>query len=265
MKSIRLVVFGLWLLSFSACQSQKDQAEKYFFEGKYEEAISLFSKVLFVIPDDINALYYRARAHEELGELKEALEDYNRIISLDARHGKAYMGRGNTYWKLESWEKAERDFLNAIRFDQTGFDGYYMLGRAALKRDDFKTAKEMLTLAMEINPEHDLVYYYRGLSRAKFGDPNAIGDFNVFIQKRPNVISAYYNRAVCFMNKNWFNWALTDLNHVIKQDPNHADAIIRRGIAYAKLSERELGCADLNRAMQLNHPEAANYLATYCQ
>jgi len=54
--------------------------------GQFEEAISLYGKVIDVIPNEIDAMFYMANALVKIKKYEEALEWYDKLIENDPTH-----------------------------------------------------------------------------------------------------------------------------------------------------------------------------------
>jgi len=54
---------------------------------------------------------------------------------------------------------------------------------------------------------------------------------------KPNLITAYFNRAFVFREKEDFDQALADYDRVIALDPKYADAWAMRGLLKLRMSQ----------------------------
>jgi len=54
--------------------------------GQFEEAISLYGKVIDVIPNEIDAMFYMANALVKIKKYEEALSWYDKLIENDPTH-----------------------------------------------------------------------------------------------------------------------------------------------------------------------------------
>ena len=64
-------------------------------QGKLEEAIEAYNKVLSIKPDT-DAYYNMGNALKEQGKLEEAVEAYKKAISIKPDYAAAYNNMGNT-------------------------------------------------------------------------------------------------------------------------------------------------------------------------
>ena len=80
----------------------------------YGSALLTFDQVLVYQPKYAKAYHHRALAKAGLGQLPEAIIDYNIAIALNPYDGNAFYNRGNAKAKLARYRDAIADYDNAI-------------------------------------------------------------------------------------------------------------------------------------------------------
>ncbi|MBA3992149.1 MAG: hypothetical protein C0469_01385 [Cyanobacteria bacterium DS2.3.42] len=88
------------------------KAEAYVLGGRLKEAIDEYSKVLVASPDNEMALLGRARIYSKLGRDKDALADMNLVIK-EMPTSSMFLERAHIYEKLGNAEMAKRDRAKA--------------------------------------------------------------------------------------------------------------------------------------------------------
>lgn len=245
---MRLAFYLCMLFMLPSCFGSFSEGEMYFHQAKYEEAVSEFSKALFLNVTDVKSLHLRARSYEELKEYDKALEDYKSIIRFDPTYAQAYAGIGKVHWKREDYRNAEKYLLLAANKDEKDFEIIYLLGRAMLMNRNYKSADEFLQIAKEMNPKDANVYFYQGMARSQIGDLlGAAGSFNMCLNYDPNNLTAKYNRGLIRLLVGYAEWAKEDFEDILKVNPNHTEALARRGYAKLALNDNS-GCKDLKEA-----------------
>jgi tetratricopeptide (TPR) repeat protein len=63
------------------------------------------------------AYYNRGVTYGELGNLRQAISDYDRTIEINPKYAMAYYNRGVAHIKLGNRSKAMEDLKTAARFD----------------------------------------------------------------------------------------------------------------------------------------------------
>ncbi|MEB2775491.1 tetratricopeptide repeat protein [Algoriphagus sp. D3-2-R+10] len=245
---LRTLTILFLIVVSSSCSSSLQNIEQLFNNKKYDDAIENLNQYLFFNVTDVKALHMRARCYEELGELKKAKADYERIISIDNEYAHAHAGLGKLLFDEKKYDDAEIRLLRAASLDATDFDIIYLLGRTMLMTEKFRKAEEFLRLATELNPDNAKVYFYTGMALAYQGDAlGCAAALNSYVNREPNNMVGRYNRGFALMNAGYLPWALEDFDAVLKQNPNHLEAMARKGHCMASLGDSE-GCDLLQNA-----------------
>ena len=71
----------------------------YYDLGNYKQAIEDYNRAIEIKPDYADAYYNRGIAYNGLGNYRQAIEDYNRAIEIKPGYAKAYINRGNAYYR----------------------------------------------------------------------------------------------------------------------------------------------------------------------
>ncbi len=99
----------------------------YFKRGSYDLAIADFSEALRLDPTMAEAFANRGLVYYDLGELEQAIIDFNeaiRIDDLDPNMSKVYNMRGLAYYDLGEFHQAIIDLNEAVRIDPKYTDAY---------------------------------------------------------------------------------------------------------------------------------------------
>jgi len=130
----------------------------YFSEGKYQDAIDNFLKVLDISKNDtvLNAVKYNmalcytnlGMAAEKSKNNKKAVEYLKKAVSYND-YDAAYFFMARDYFLLNQFDKSIEAAQNAIKYKKTISEGgaYYYMGVAYSKKNDTKKAKEYLEKA----------------------------------------------------------------------------------------------------------------------
>ncbi|WP_057938108.1 tetratricopeptide repeat protein [Algoriphagus resistens] len=245
---LRTLTILLLIIVSSSCSSSIQKIEHLFNDKKYEDAISDLNQYLFFHVTDVKALHMRARCYEELGQLEKSKSDYERIISIDNEYAQAYAGLAKMLFEQKDYKNAELSILRAATLDATDFEILYLLGRTMIMTEKFREAEEFLRRASVLNPDHAKVYFYIGMALAYQGDAlGCAASFNSYVNREPDNMVGIYNRGFAYMNAGYLPWALEDFNTVLKKNPNHLEAMARKGLCMASMGDSE-GCNLLQNA-----------------
>ncbi len=103
-------------------QDLYDQGAALFSEGKYEEAISVFTEAIGLDPEQIQAYLGRGDSYvrkitvtpaEVEENLAKAKADYEAALALDGSSSEAYLGKADVLIRLEEFEEAYDTLLAA--------------------------------------------------------------------------------------------------------------------------------------------------------
>lgn len=85
----------------------------YIDQGRYEQAVAVFTQLLSIDANDAFSYANRARAHEQAGRFEQALLDYGVAIGLLPRHAAFYFSRGDVHARRGNADGARSDFRTA--------------------------------------------------------------------------------------------------------------------------------------------------------
>lgn len=238
-------LFPLFCFFASSCVGDFDKGQAYFNSGQFEKAVRETNRLLFLNNSDIRVLDLRARSYIELEQYEEAIQDYEHILRWDPRNTVAYAGIGKIHWLSEDYISAEYFLLRAVGLEPNNVHLLLLLGRAMIQNKNYQKADEFLFLAKEIDPSQANVYFYRGIAQAHLGD--ALGtavQFNAYLRHAPDNLVAHYNRGFAFLQMGMTSWALEDFEIVLKEKPDHYEALARRAVCLRETNPSQ-ACVDL--------------------
>lgn len=102
--------------------------------------------------------------------MKEAIDDFTRIIQIDKSNTAAYNNRAYTYYEMGQYPEALKDYGRAIEITPSNADLYYGRSEVFLKLNKFKEASCDAKKAIELEP-HNSKYneWFNKLAEAKGG------------------------------------------------------------------------------------------------
>lgn len=187
------------------------RATIYYYQERYAEALTDYTRALEWSPESSIAFNNREIIYNRLGDYDQAIADFERAIALDPEDYKAFNNRGTTYTYLGQYEDALPDFDKAI----------------------------------ELNPEFARAYTNRGVIYSNLDDyDQAIADHTRAIELSPRFTEAYANRGLAYALSGDYEAAIPDLSQAIELNPQYANGYSGRGIAYYFLGDFEAALAD---------------------
>ena len=254
------------------------QGARNYIEGRYDEAIANFDKVIELNPENAYAYYNRGLAKFRLADLasekentekarrlyEAGIEDSTRAIKRDPEDANAYHNRAggrfrlaqsetDTAKKQKYYQGAIHDWTQVIELNSEYADPYNNLGAAKASLGESKadqgyiseaqtlyvSAIQDCTHAIQLNPEYPDPYINRGYAQFRLGKTKTDkGDIAG--------AEALYTATV------------RDCTQAIQLNPENAAAYGNRGVAKAALGNADGAIEDFDAAIRLD-PEEAEY------
>ena len=171
------------------------------FQNKqYEDAAQAFTQAIETNPED-------AVGYINFGNLLAAMNDgeraerfFQKAITVDEKAATAYYGLANLYYNVERFTEAGTLYQKSIEHGIEGADAFFMLAKSLERQEQHKLALPYMQRAAEIAPQ-DLE------------------------------IRLAYGILLCTLEM--FDYAKKELDFVIEEDWNNADAHYNLGVLYA--------------------------------
>lgn len=140
---------------------------------RYEEAITSYLEALsysniFVSDIDYDLNYYLADAYEKMGDNQSAISVYSDILALESDEVNAHFLRGRLYLEGGDHDKAFADFNRTVQLDKDGYDLRIeiagLLSQAGYEEEGLLYLQEFLTENEKKLSDYDKgrIYYYMG-------------------------------------------------------------------------------------------------------
>lgn len=201
----------------------------------FKGAFDAYSRAIELDPVNIEAYYFRAR----ISEKNQAMSDYYKILSIEAKDSEDHRIRAWTYKELDQRDPALQEFGKAIekaKDNKEKAEAYFDRGRFIFlfrPRDYVKPSDKDIPNALE----------------------RTIQDFSQAIALDPTVPSYFHMRANSYLGLGKDDLAIADFTAGIKLDPKNAGLFSGRGQVYQLLRKPALAVADLSRAIELEGPD----------
>lgn len=231
------------------------QANKFFRHATnatdLNEKIELYTKVIELEPNNLDAYFHRALAKNDLGDYSGAIVDYSKIIVLEP-DADTYYNRGNSRYSLRDFEGAQEDYQNAYKLDSNFLDALYSLGCVKYDIGDFGGSVLDFTILINAIPNESKFYFHRAsafvaLEKHVF----ALNDYSLAILSDPSA-DTYYNRGVFYMGINYYQKAFDDFAISLKLNENNSYAYFYRGTSSLFLGKYMDAITDYNTVLKFD-------------
>ena len=109
----------------------------------------------------------------EEGKYEDAIKEFNKVIELNPNNPEPYKGRGSAYRWLKNYDEAVSDLNKALSINPNDDFTYVILGFCLNKQGKYEEAINQLNKAIEINPDYDRAYHILGAVYMEKGDYEA--------------------------------------------------------------------------------------------
>ncbi len=178
----------------------------------------------------------------ELAESCPAGEDGFRAVLLQRSLLRSAAGRKG---------EAEELFGRAEGLPPRTARDFYLDAVGLMDGGDFRTARDHLLRARQLDPQDPFVWYSLGLCLAEMREyPRAAEALTASLALRPDDPAAHYQRARVHNEMKEYAEAVAEFSEAIRLQPDYLDAYIDRAFARTGLKDHEGAEADLTHALE---------------
>lgn len=150
----------------------ENQSLSAFETGDYQQALAAVEQGLAVVPDDPTLLIIKGVLHEALNQESQAAQSFKLAQNRVAGPTDFYLGRGQLYYRIGQFEKAQTDAQTAIELSQNLSAAWLLLGRALEAQgqevEAISAYQQASDIAMENGDSEVVVLSRLALSRLGF-------------------------------------------------------------------------------------------------
>jgi cellulose synthase operon protein C len=173
-----------------------------------------------------------------------------------------YLESGERFFDKGEYREAEIQYENAIQQDSRFAEAHYRMGLAAIKLQQWPTAYQELTQAIQIQPDHygahlDLANLL--ILGGRFAD--AKDHLDILTQKQPNNPDVFVSLANYYAGTGDISSALANMQKAIQLDPKRSDSYLNLGVLEMNGQQWDAAEANFKKAVELN-PKASGALIT---
>lgn len=205
--------------------------------GKNKEALSDFDRVLTMAPDLCTFAYLRADACIELGDFSKAIADYTKIIEKRPKIV-LFDFTANTGRFRQHFEYRDENFVNLA-------DIYFLRGSCFSRKAQFALAEKDFSSAIMLDAGEWESYYERGNVRLSQGKLKAaVADYTACLKIRSDFWDCLVKRSRAYEKLKQNDLAVADLTSIIKANPADAGTYLLRAHLFERLTSYDRALAD---------------------
>ena len=152
-----------------AIETQVAQANEFFKQGDYAQAVEQYRVALSLQPDHVSAHYNVGLAYLALQDVHHAVSYLKRATDLDTNHFFAHYFLGYAYQLIRSFEKAVDAYNHCLSIDPSHFESHLNKGRALVNLGNldaaitcYEQAISLRSLDTDANAELGYLYTKKG-------------------------------------------------------------------------------------------------------
>ena len=191
-----------------------------------------------VCADKMNDFLIEADAYLAQGKFPYAVATYQKVIDIDPKNAKAYVGIAIAYDNMFAHDRALTYIKKASVLDSSDPEAYFYLGVLYGNHEDYDKAIEYFMKTIQLDPNYVEAYLNLGVMYWHKGKTNkAIDFFRKFIETHPGATTNryiigkfevddvdYYEEIECGLES-------------IKREPKNPRAYCRLGTAYCRVDQ----------------------------
>jgi len=201
-------------------------------------------------------VYYRS-----LKQNDKALENYNKVLSINPKYALTYNNRGNIYFERGQDDLALSDYNQAIALDAKKVTTYANRALIYIRKNEYAKAEDDFAKAEVIDSTFAKTYFNRGIYYDQVGQyQKAVDDFTKYLKLVPTDDGIYNSRGVALQKMGKHKESLADFSKAIELMPSEPVYWQNRSYSYNQLGQIEAARADVLKARQLGRKIDPAYL-----
>lgn len=212
-------------------------------------------------PEALRALFGKAAAAHQAGQLAEAEKLYTKILQSDPEQFDTLRLLGHLELRRGRADAAAKLFTRALRVNPRSPEVLANRGTARLELGAADQAGDDFARALELQPDNPGVLSNLGTALARLGRAeDALAAYQRALALAPTFVQARYNHGNVLLDLGRYETALADFDAAIASSPDYAEAHHNRGICLRALRRVDQALESFDRALALRpvYPEALN-------
>ncbi|XP_067323439.1 sperm-associated antigen 1 [Anolis sagrei] len=241
------------------CILYSNRAACYLKEGNCTDCIQDCNSALQLHPYSLKPLLRRAMAYESMERYRQAYVDYKTLLQIDSgiqvandsvnRITRTLIDQDGPDWR----EKLPPIPVVPVSAQLHWWDGENFTSEAKQKKTSAKSGDQKSQSTSE-NPEEIFkILKKQGNDFVKKGNcVEALKKYNECIKLKPQELTIYTNRALCYLKLSQFEEAKKDCDYVLQTDGCNVKALYRRALAFKGLENYKASVDDLNKVLLID-------------
>ncbi len=219
------------------------------------------SAVASPVPPELRALFTKARAFQEQGELPEAIAAYQAVLNRDPNLAAAHCNLGAIHQLQGDPEAAAAAYRAALAVNPSFALAHLNLGRLLLSQQRWPEAQACLRRAVELQPGSATAHLELATVQRLLGDTaGSIDGCHAALARQPDLPEAWYSLGHLWMSQGEMANARHCFEQVLQRQSDHLAAHQNLGHVLEVIGEHEAALASYGRALELDPAAIATFV-----
>ena len=222
--------------------------------------------------------YLEGTYYNKMEKWEDAVKSFSEVISIRPDISDGYVMRASAYRKMKKFESAQVDLDSALKIDDRDLDVLYAYAFLNMEKGDRKSSNEVYKKILEItdsiaeevelNPEYMAGIYnnmaYNCVKLSEYEQAEKLVKKALELNKKSGYIWDTRGELYFYLKK--YKECIADMNKALElrddDEDQPANSYFYRGRAKLELGQIEEGNADIQKAVDLKHKEALEFIET---
>ena len=215
-----------------------NQSKCLYYLERYDEASTIFSKVIKKDPDNFEAFYYRGLANMNSANYKQSINDFTDYILLNPINEEIYYYLGISYYQIEKFNRAKESLERYLKFNNENGEAHYYLGIINENTVEIETAIYHYNQARKYNPKiietnrRLGLLHYKNKNYSKAMEP--LRDYIIFNPDSSNVLETF---ADILFQEQRYPESIDAYQRLYDADSSKVDYLFNIANSYIKMDE----------------------------
>jgi predicted O-linked N-acetylglucosamine transferase (SPINDLY family) len=206
--------------------------------GKHDEAIEFYNKSISLKPDYAEAYGNMGNALKDQGKLEEAIEAFHKALSLKPDYADAYSNMGTALQDQGKLDEAIEAYNKALSLKPDYAEAYCNMGVTLKDQGKLEEAIEVCTKSISLKPDYADAYINMGVALKDQGKlEEAIDVYNKALLLRPDYAEVYINMGNALQGQGKLEDAIDAFNKALLLKPDHEVARLNKLLNQASICD----------------------------
>ena len=199
-------------------------------QGKHDEAIDYYNKAISIDPQFINSYFNLGGVFIDNGKYDNAYEQFQKIVLLSPDYANAWFNLGFIEAARGKHDEAIKFYEKALSIKPDFTNAWYNIGWILLDQKKYDEAARYFEKAISLDAGHaDALFNLGFISMENKDNKKAIEYYEAVIKKNPEYYLAYNNLGLIYQMEHQLDRAFDYYEKALSINPEFSDAYLNMG------------------------------------